>query len=81
MNSGALTASSPVQPAGRQADRWIQAQVEARTVMSGFLPLARDSAACSAWSRHTITVKNDGSCSLRPETATRNMARAIPPSV
>ena len=23
-------------------------------------------AACSAWSRHTITVKNDGSCSRRP---------------
>ena len=26
------------------------------------LPLDRDSAACSAWSRHTITVKNDASC-------------------
>jgi hypothetical protein len=26
-------------------------------------------------------VKNDASCSLRPETATRNMARAIPASV
>jgi hypothetical protein len=42
------------------------------------LPLASDSAACSAWSRHTITVKNDASCSLRPDTATRKMARAIP---
>ena len=38
-------------------------------------------AACSAWSRHTITVKNDASCSRRPDTATRNMARAMPPSV
>ena len=28
------------------------------------LPLARDCAACSAWSRQTITVKNDASCSL-----------------
>ena len=27
------------------------------------------------------TVKNDGSCSLLPETATRTMARAMPPSV
>jgi hypothetical protein len=26
-------------------------------------------------------VKNDASCSLRPDTATRNIARAIPPSV
>jgi hypothetical protein len=26
-------------------------------------------------------VKNDASCSLRPDTATRNMARAIPLSV
>jgi hypothetical protein len=45
------------------------------------LPLHRDSAACSAWSRQTITVKNDGSCSRRPDTATRNLVRAIPPSV
>ena len=45
------------------------------------LPLARDCAACSAWSRHTTTVKNDASCSLRPDTATRNMARGILPWV
>jgi hypothetical protein len=45
------------------------------------LPLLSDSATCSAWSRHTTTVKNDASRSLRPDTATRNMARAIPPSV
>jgi hypothetical protein len=32
-------------------------------------------------SRHTITVKNDASCSRRPDTATRNMALATPPSV
>jgi hypothetical protein len=41
-------------------------------------PRLSDWAACSAWSRHTITVKNDGSCSRRPETATQNIARAIP---
>ena len=41
------------------------------------LPLASDSAACSAWSRHAMTVKNDGSWSRRPDTATRNMARAM----
>jgi integrase len=40
------------------------------------LPLARDSAACSALSRHNITVKNDASCSRRPLTATRSSARA-----
>jgi hypothetical protein len=40
--------------------------------------LDSDCAACSAWSRHTITVKNDGSCSRRPLTATQDMARAIP---
>jgi hypothetical protein len=45
------------------------------------LPLDSDWLACSAWSRHKITVKKDGSCSLRPDTATRSMARAIPPSV
>ena len=45
------------------------------------LHLARDSAACSAWPRHTMTVKNDGFCSRRPLTATRNTARAIPDSV
>jgi hypothetical protein len=39
------------------------------------------SAACSAWSRNTIMVKNDASCSRLPETATRNMARAMPSSV
>jgi hypothetical protein len=48
--------------------------------LAGRLPFDKDSAACSAWSRHTTTVKNDASCSRRPETATRNMARAIPPS-
>jgi hypothetical protein len=48
--------------------------------LAGRLPFDKDSAACSAWSRHTTTVRNDASCSRRPETATRNMARAIPPS-
>ena len=41
----------------------------------------RDWLAYSAWSRQTITVKNDASYSRRPLTATRNMARAMPPSV
>ena len=45
------------------------------------LPLDRDSTDCSAWSRQTITVKNDASCSRRPLTATRNIARAMPLSV
>jgi hypothetical protein len=36
--------------------------------------LDEDSAARSAWSRHTITVKNDASCSRGPLTVTRNMA-------
>ena len=45
------------------------------------LPFESDCAACSAWSRQTMTVKNDASCSRRPDTATRNMARAMPPSV
>src|SRR5205814_1685166 len=35
--------------------------------------LASDSPACSAWSRQTTTVKNDASCSRRPDTATRNL--------
>jgi hypothetical protein len=39
------------------------------------LPLDSDCAACSASSRHTMTVKNDASWSRRPLTATRNMAR------
>jgi hypothetical protein len=33
------------------------------------LPLASDSATCSAWSRHTMTVKNDASPLLRLDTA------------
>ena len=33
------------------------------------LPLASDSATCSAWSRHTMTVKNDASPFLRLDTA------------
>ena len=39
-----------------------------------------DWAACSAWSRHTITVKNDASCSLRFDIAIRNMTRVVPAS-
>jgi hypothetical protein len=48
----------------------VQLRCWSRPTTTTRLPLARDSAACSAWSRQTITVKNDGSCSLRPDTAT-----------
>jgi hypothetical protein len=43
--------------------------------------LPSDWLACSAWSRQTITVKKDASCARWPDTATRKMARAMPPSV
>jgi integrase len=59
----------------------VQVRCWSRPTTTTRLPLLSESATCSAWSRHTITVKNDASCSLRPETATRNMARAMPPSV
>src|SRR5215213_2206708 len=59
----------------------VQVRCWSRPTTTTRLPFERDCAACSAWSRHTITVKNDASCSRRPDTATRNMARAIPPSV
>ena len=59
----------------------VQLRCWSRPTTTTRLPLASDWAACSAWSRQTITVKNDGSCSRRPYTATRNMARAMPPSV
>jgi hypothetical protein len=59
----------------------VQVRCCSRPTTTTRLPFERDSAACSAWSRHTITVKNDGSCSLRPETATRKDARAMPLSV
>jgi hypothetical protein len=54
----------------------VQLRCCSRVVVLGRLPFDRDSAACSAWSRQRITVKNDGSCSLRFDTATRNTARA-----
>src|SRR5215218_3449703 len=59
----------------------VQDRCWSRPIITTRLPLLSDSAACSAWSRHTMTVKNDGSCSRRPDTATRNLARAIPASV
>src|SRR5215218_8079128 len=59
----------------------VQLRCWSRPMTTTRLPFERDCAACSAWSRHTITVKNDASCSRRPDTATRNTARAIPPSV
>src|SRR5215218_861516 len=59
----------------------VQARCWSRPTTTTRLPLLSDSAACLAWSRHTTTVKKDASCSRRPLTATRNMARAIPPSV
>jgi hypothetical protein len=59
----------------------VQLRCWSRPTITTRLPLLSDSAACSAWSRHTMTAKNDGSCSRLPDTATRNMARAIPASV
>src|SRR5215204_749335 len=59
----------------------VQVRCWSRPTTTTRLPLLSDCAACSAWLRHTTTVKNDASCSLRALTATRNMARAIPPSV
>src|SRR5215211_465107 len=59
----------------------VQLRCCSRPTTTTRLPLAREWAACSAWSRHTTTVKNDASCSFRPLTATRNLARAMPPSV
>jgi hypothetical protein len=48
--------------------------LEPRPTTTTRLPLLSDWAACSAWSRHTITVKNDASCSRGPLTVSRNMA-------
>jgi hypothetical protein len=56
----------------------VQLRCWSRPTTTTRLPFDSDSAACSAWSRYTITVKNDASCSLGPDTATRNLARAIP---
>jgi hypothetical protein len=56
----------------------VQLRCWSRPTTTTRLPFESDCAACSAWSRHTTTVKNDASCSRGPDTATRNMARAIP---
>jgi hypothetical protein len=39
----------------------VQLRCWSRPTTTTRLPLASDSAACSAWSRHTITVNNDAS--------------------
>src|SRR4029453_1756747 len=39
----------------------VQLRCWSRPMTTTRLPLLSDSAACSAWSRHTMTVKNDGS--------------------
>ena len=44
----------------------VQVRCWSRPITMARLPLASDRVACSAWSRHTITVKNDSSCSQRP---------------
>ena len=59
----------------------VQLRCWSRPTTTTRLPFERDCAACSAWSRQTTTAKKDASCSLRPDTATRDMARAMPPSV
>jgi hypothetical protein len=43
----------------------VQARCWSRPTTTTRLPLLSDYAVCSAWSRQTITVKNDGSCSER----------------
>jgi 3,4-dihydroxy-2-butanone 4-phosphate synthase len=48
----------------------VQARCRSRPTTTTRLPLVSDWTACSAWSRHTITVKNEVSWSRRPETAT-----------
>jgi hypothetical protein len=53
----------------------VQVRCWSRPTTTTRLPLDSDWAACSAWSRHATTVKNDASCSRRPDTATRNVAR------
>jgi len=58
----------------------VHARCWSRPTTTTRLPLVNDWLACSAWSRHTTTVKNDDSCSRRPDTATRNTARMMPPS-
>jgi hypothetical protein len=59
----------------------VQLRCCSRPTTTTRLPFDHDCSACSAWSRQTMTVKKDGSCSRRPDTATRNMARAMPDSV
>ena len=44
----------------------VQLRCWSRPMTTTRLPLLRDWLACSAWSRHTITVKNEASCSRRP---------------
>jgi hypothetical protein len=44
----------------------VQVRCWSRPITMARLPLARDRAACSACSRHTTTVKNDGSSSRQP---------------
>jgi hypothetical protein len=52
----------------------VQLRCWSRPTTTTRLPFERECAACSAWSPHTTTVKNDASCSRRPDTATRSMA-------
>jgi hypothetical protein len=49
----------------------VQARWWSRPTTTTRLPLLSDWLACSAWSRHTTTVKNDASCSRGPLTVTR----------
>jgi hypothetical protein len=44
----------------------VQARCWNRPTTTTRLPFDSDSATCPAWSRHTMTVKNDASCSRRP---------------
>jgi predicted dinucleotide-utilizing enzyme len=55
----------------------VQLRCWSRPTTTTRLPFESDCGACLVWSRHTITVKNDASCSRRPETATRNKDRGV----
>jgi hypothetical protein len=59
----------------------VQVRCWRRPTTTTRLPFDSDSAACWAWPHHTTTVKKDGSYSRRPDTATRNIALAMPLSV
>src|SRR5215207_5231452 len=70
----------PLLPSGVSQLRW-----RSRPVTMTRSPLARESARCSAWPRHTLTLKNEvspsrhsPSCWMRWVTATRRLVTGVP---